>query len=221
MFLVMLAFLAACGRPMMYAPDHASMAKILKSRAVALVVKDEIGETHAYCSGVWIAQTKILTAYHCVAGDDFVNYVVDSDVFAPGDQMPRQNMPVRLADVTRRDMDHDLAVLTISGISPVHDTAPIFPGEIVQGQDVQCLGNPLGMWFSYSRGEVAAVRVQDSVAGFSMLFIQATAPISPGSSGGALFDENGNVLGITHGSYTEGQMVNLFIHAKYALELAK
>lgn len=224
-FLMMLLVLAACGSPItraieMPAPNHVSMAQVLKSRAVALVAKDRKGEFRAYCSGVWVGPSTILTAQHCVDGDDYVNYVVESDVFAPGEKASRLNIPVRLATVFKRDEDHDLAVLT-TNVAPQHDIAPIFTGDIVQGQGVQCLGQPLGMWFSYSSGEVAAVRVQNSVMGVPMLFVQAAIPISPGSSGGGLFDENGNLLGITHGSYTEGQMINLFIHAKYILALVK
>jgi hypothetical protein len=41
--------------------------------------------------------------------------------------------------------------------------------------------------------------------------LQFTAPISSGSSGGALFDNNGNVIGITYASYIDGQNLNLAI----------
>lgn len=39
--------------------------------------------------------------------------------------------------------------------------------------------------------------------------LQFTAPISNGSSGGALFNEKGEVVGITYASFTEGQNLNL------------
>lgn len=219
--LMMLVLLAACGRPSVPCLTHADMAKILKNRTVALVSEKHEGRVSAYCSGTWIERDRILTANHCVDGKSFVHYTVELDVFAKGEHHKRQNIVKRVANVTSRDADHDLAILTPAGTVPIHGTAPIFLGEITQGQSAQCLGHPLGMWFSYSSGEVAAIRVQESVGGFDMLFVQAAVAISPGSSGGALFDENGSILGIAHGSYDEGQMVNLFIHAKYALELAK
>ena len=49
--------------------------------------------------------------------------------------------------------------------------------------------------------------------------IQFTAPISPGSSGGALFDDSGNVIGITTSTLTEGQNINLAVHISEAAAL--
>ena len=49
--------------------------------------------------------------------------------------------------------------------------------------------------------------------------IQFTAPISPGSSGGALFDDSGNVIGITTSSLTSGQNINLAVHISEAVAL--
>jgi serine protease Do len=53
------------------------------------------------------------------------------------------------------------------------------------------------------------------VAGFRTLgdekFIQITAPISPGSSGGALLDRFGCLVGITTAGYLEGQNLNLAV----------
>ena len=223
-FALLCLMLVACAIPVPVAApmsSHVAMAKILKNRVVALVVRNKENQVEAYCSGVWVSKSTILTAQHCVTGDDFVNYVVDSDVHAPGSYESRNYVKVRVATIAKRDEDHDLALLLTSGGTPDHDIAPIYTGEIMQGQGVQCLGQPLGLWFSYSSGEVAAVRVQQGAVGLRMLFVQAAIPISPGSSGGGLFDEEGNLLGITHGSYNEGQMLNLFIHAKYAAALVK
>ena len=44
--------------------------------------------------------------------------------------------------------------------------------------------------------------------------LQFTAAISEGSSGGALFDDNGNVIGVTYASYIDGQSLNFAVPAE-------
>lgn len=226
-FLMMLLVLAACGSPITRAIEmpgvsHVQMAQILKSRAVALVEKDSTGGVEAFCSGVWVSSTEILTAQHCVADEVGADFVVNSDIFDPNDpNLPREKVKSHYAIVVKRDLDHDLALLgAYSGFVPSHDVAPVFPGEVVQGQMVLTMGQPNGLWFSFSSGEVAAVRVMPNAKGFEMLLIQSTAPISPGSSGGGLYDENGMIVGITHGAFTGNvENLNLFIHTKYIRKL--
>ena len=52
-----------------------------------------------------------------------------------------------------------------------------------------------------------------------MEVLQFTAPISHGSSGGALFDDTGNVIGITFAGIEDGQNLNFAIPAEKAVEL--
>lgn len=68
------------------------------------------------------------------------------------------------------------------------------------------IGSPLGLLNSVSFGNVSALFKDEGVS-----FIQFTAPISSGSSGGALFNDKGQVIGITTGSLTEGQNINLAV----------
>ena len=49
--------------------------------------------------------------------------------------------------------------------------------------------------------------------------LQFTAAISHGSSGGALFNDSGEVVGITSASYTEGQSLNLAIPIEEAVRM--
>jgi serine protease Do len=49
--------------------------------------------------------------------------------------------------------------------------------------------------------------------------IQTTAPISPGSSGGALFDRQGALVGITTSSVRDGQNLNFALPVGDALLL--
>ena len=226
LFMLMILGMVGCATPKMVAAPsshHTEMAQVLKSRAVALVGTTGKGEVEAFCSGTWVAGDLILTAHHCVDGDDYTNYVVNSDVFTDSDPVtPRSGIKPRLALVIRRDIDHDLALLQVGGFYPTHDVAPIADYDAVQGQVVQTMGQPIGLWFSYSSGDIAAVRVMPNALNFEMLLIQTTAPISPGSSGGGLFDESGNLIGVCHGAFDGGpENVNLFIHTKYVRSLLK
>lgn len=213
-----------CGLPKPLAvpvTQHMEMAQVLKSRAVALVGTTRKGEVEAFCSGTWVSDTEILTAQHCVEGDDFTNYVMNSDVFAATDPtVPRLGIQKRVAMIVRRDLDHDLALLAVAGFPPRHGIAPVANYDVVQGQVVQTMGQPIGLWFSYSSGDIAAIRVMPNARNFEMLLIQTTAPISPGNSGGGLFDEAGNLVGVCHGAFDGGpENINLFIHTKYVRAL--
>ena len=198
--------------------DRVESAASLESKTVALVVSAE-DETRAYCSGVWVSPTSILTANHCVKDEkfgDLVDYVVRGDVFAPGEVRERASISTHGSLLYARDAAHDLALLRAL-VPPPHAHATVTLEVIRPGMFVQTMGQPLGLWWSYSSGDVAAVRVLDggAVDLKDVLFVQTTAPTSPGNSGGALFDAYGQIVGICHGSFTRGQTLNLFIHYQY------
>lgn len=189
----------------------------LASKTVALTVRKDDGEVRAYCSGVWVSPTRILTANHCVADlnmGELVDYVVQEDVFSPGEAKERDSIRFRSSVLYRRDANHDLALLSSASAPASHGVAKLSGFPVWPGMPVQAMGHPLGLWWSYSRGDVAAVRELES-HDMTMLFVQATVPISPGSSGGGLFDPLGQLVGICHGTFTRGQNVNLFIHYQY------
>ena len=87
------------------------------------------------------------------------------------------------------DKKSDTAVLKIAGqgfdFFPV-DARPVRPGE-----RVYAIGNPLGLTQTITEGIVSGNR-EDS----GQLWIQHSAPISHGSSGGALISAQGQLLGI-------------------------
>lgn len=64
--------------------------------------------------------------------------------------------------------------------------------EVVQGEPVFALGNPMGLERTVSEGIVSS----KSRAIGGMLYMQTTAAINPGNSGGALFNLRGEVIGV-------------------------
>ena len=79
--------------------------------------------------------------------------------------------------------------------------------QIKVGETVYALGSSEGLTNSFSSGIISSLdRVIDGNH-----YIQVTAPISHGNSGGPLIDEFGKVVGITSAGIEDGQNLNLVI----------
>ncbi len=68
------------------------------------------------------------------------------------------------------------------------------------------IGSPLGLFNSVSNGIISGFRMIDGVE-----MIQFTAPISSGSSGGAVLNMQGDVIGISTAGFDRGQNINLAV----------
>ena len=86
--------------------------------------------------------------------------------------------------------------------------------KIKKGETVTAIGSPLGIKNTVSQGVLSGRLMEDN-----MDVLQFTAAISNGSSGGALFDERGKVIGVTYASYMDGQNLNLAIPCESVKEL--
>ena len=108
----------------------------------------------------------------------------------------------------------DIAILELekdTGLQPL----PLGDSSVIKkGEKVTAIGSPLGIKNTVSNGVLSGRLMKDN-----MDVLQFTAPISSGSSGGALFDDNGNVIGITYASYVDGQNLNLAIPVELAKNL--
>jgi S1-C subfamily serine protease len=101
-----------------------------------------------------------------------------------------------VARVVRADPQADLAWLRIDGAADLPTARLAAPGTVRLGDDVVAIGNALNLDGapSITRGVVSAVgRSTATLNGV----IQTDAAISSGSSGGALVDRTGAVVGIT------------------------
>ncbi|MBR0043314.1 MAG: trypsin-like peptidase domain-containing protein, partial [Synergistaceae bacterium] len=70
-----------------------------------------------------------------------------------------------------------------------------------QGEAIMAAGNPQGFKGTVSNGIISAFRLNNQL-------LQFTAPISPGSSGGALINSLGEVVGMPTLQFKEGQNLN-------------
>jgi len=109
------------------------------------------------------------------------------------------------ANVVDSMVDRDLCLLSVDGLrAPVVKT--VSTNDIRVGQKVFALGAPHGLELTFSEGIISSLRkTADSP------IIQTTAPISPGSSGGALLSKDGTLIGITTMQMIQGQNLNFAI----------
>ena len=103
------------------------------------------------------------------------------------------------------DSELDIAILSTSRSNSI--PIEIREEPATTGESIYTLGSSLGLTGTFSEGIVStAQRELDN-----MTFIQISAPISSGNSGGPLVDAQGKVLGITSAGFDGGQNLNLAI----------
>ncbi len=85
------------------------------------------------------------------------------------------------------------------------------------GENVFAIGNPQGLEQTLSQGIVSALRRNGDEK--ALPYIQTTAPISQGSSGGGLFDSQGRLIGIPSFMSAEGQNLNFAAPVDWALDI--
>jgi serine protease Do len=94
----------------------------------------------------------------------------------------------------------DLALIHVNLTAPLDggtrpDAEPMHLGDsdaVVVGEHAISIGNPLGLEHTLTDGLISSRRVYDGKA-----WIQFSAPISPGNSGGPLFNMRGEVIGVS------------------------
>lgn len=119
------------------------------------------------------------------------------------------------AHVRHKDEVRDLCSLSVAGL-----TAPSVTmrqsSTLKVGEPVYALGAPQGFELTLSDGIISSLRQVDGGA-----VLQVTAPISPGSSGGGLFDAKGRLIGITTLYWKESQQLNFAVPADWIAQLPR
>jgi S1-C subfamily serine protease len=180
--LLSLVFFAALALACTTAPARAPRfpAGELVSTTLALVSEPTIDDPagSVFCSGVWVSDAAILTAAHCVRETPPCEVVW----YRAHEGTPRPAMLMRL------DPAVDLALLVDPG-APRHPTAPLALAPPAVGTDLAFVGHPGGVEWTFFRG---------SAAGFADPWLQVSAPVFFGCSGGGAFNDYGELVGIAH-----------------------
>jgi len=111
-----------------------------------------------------------------------------------------------VAEVVRVAKDRDVALIKTNPRD--REPLPIKRGPVTPGARVYAIGSPLGKEYqgTVSSGIISATRVMEG-----MRYIQSDVSVTHGSSGGALLDENGAMIGITVSGVERSPGLNFFI----------
>ncbi len=170
--------------------------------------------TPAAGSGVIVTENGyIVTCHHVVDGCTNV-YVYTND----GTQYTAQ--------IIATDIWSDLALIKISSEDPLPYAKFAYNSEgknyIVPGQQVIAVGNPLGyLGGSVTVGYISALDRQITVDGVPMTLLQTDTAISPGNSGGGLFNLYGELVGIVNAksASTDAENIGFAIPSAKALSV--
>ncbi len=148
---------------------------------------------------VYLNNQTVVTNYHVIDECTYI-LVVTSD-----------GIEYEVDYIIQSSVEDDLAILHVDEPMPLEPLRLGDSGNLRKGEKVYAIGSPEGWQNTVSEGVVS---------GFDNDFIQISAPISHGSSGGALFNKNGLVIGITSNTWEDGQNINFAIPVEKLRKLA-
>jgi hypothetical protein len=173
----------------------------VSSSIVVIRTYDAKGKDQALGSGVVLASDVIATNCHVIKDAAKIHVVRQGQEY--------------LATVRHSDWDRDVCTLTVSGINaPAVVTGTT--NHLKVGARVYAIGAPKGLELTLSEGIISSLRPVEGGQ-----YLQITAPISPGSSGGGLFDEEGRLVGLPTFYLSEGQQLNFAVPVEWISELPK
>ena len=143
-------------------------------------------------SAVAISARELITACHVVTRGGTITLINGNAIIK--------------AEVIASDLATDRCWLRADG-----ELMPV-PGfreadSLVVGETVYTIGSPKGLVNSLGSGLLAGLRTAED----GTEYIQITAPVSSGSSGGGLFDDKGNLIGIVTFTIRDAQNLNFAI----------
>lgn len=166
----------------------------VSASVVSIEVIDENSNSATFGSGVIVGNGEVVTNCHVALQPGALNIKHEG----------RMRATLAYADEQRDLCLLNVPELTLGAavLGRVRDLKP--------GQHVFAIGSPKGLELSISEGVISGLRRSRDSS-----LIQTTAAISPGSSGGGLFDENGRLVGITTFYIEGGQSLNFAIPADW------
>lgn len=165
------------------------------SKVVMIITFDSHEQPLSIGSGFYISEDgKIATNYHVI---EEANSAIVKEIGS--------DEKTKVDSVVQISAEHDLAIIKINKV-----TKPLKLGKdetLLVGEKIVSIGNPEGLEGTVSEGIVSGFRSLNE----DFRLIQITAPISPGSSGGPVFNSEGELIGIATASIVSGQNLNFAI----------
>jgi len=176
--------------------DTKQLFKSSKGSVVLIMSFDESFKPLGYGSGFFVGNgNKIVTNYHVIKDGTYFWIKLNGGKVGT------------IKSIISYDKENDLALLESSYKGK---PLPLAKGKAEVGEDIIAIGNPQGFVGTLSKGLVSGIR-EDA----NSYYYQITAPISPGSSGGPIINEHGEVIGVTTAFFKEGQNLNFAVPSIY------
>lgn len=165
---------------------------------VTIRTENSLGTGFVLRSDGWIA-----TNLHVIVGGPHLKVTL------------RGERELDVVEVLAASAEHDLALVRVNA----RDLPVLALGDsdaMRAGDTVVAIGNPMGLEDTVSNGLVSARRKLDDTE-----VLQISAPIAPGSSGGPIFNDRGEVIGIATAVLMQGQNLNFGMPARYLVPMLK
>lgn len=103
-----------------------------------------------------------------------------------------------VTEIVDRDIDRDLALLQFRQDKiPMTIAAKLFKGDkVYRGETVYVIGNPMMLDAAITRGIISSTNRLISINGVETAYYQVDAGIVGGNSGGALYNDSGELIGV-------------------------
>ena len=214
LFLVLAAFCGCCSvvHPKLAGRELASREA---DETVALIYTADNGNSHVYCSGVFVSNSVILTAAHCIYGvqeytnsqhEDEEDYIpvaakdikVQFTMIKELTEVRKNPSSTHATTVKQLYRGEDLALLDITNPNsiPEHRIAKIADEAPRAGDKLSFMGHPDGFYWSYIEGVCSSIRSDLNMVPMLGPFIQVSAPVWKGNSGGCAYNEDEECVGI-------------------------
>jgi S1-C subfamily serine protease len=115
----------------------------------------------------------------------------------------------RVLQIIQEDSEADLVIASTDATAQESNPVTLSSRLPEVGEKIIVIGNPMGLEQTVSDGIVSAVRRNQ----YAVDFIQVTAPVSAGNSGGPLLNMRGEVIGVATFQYRSGQNLNFCVAA--------
>lgn len=181
--------------------DRGRIVEEVLEQVVTLKAVSSSGDVISQGSGFFIEGNRVVTNAHVTAGAAWIE-IFDISGSLLG------TAPYALA----LNIDIDLAILPAPGVR--RSGLRVSTATVKAGDPIWAFGAPLGLDGTVSTGIISARRTDEDRE-----YLQITAPISQGSSGGPIVNANGEVLGAVVSMVTGAQNINFAIPSSYILAL--
>lgn len=198
---ILALFIVLCCATPAFSGEAEKVFEQVRASVVTITSLDEQNQVDGEGSGVVTGSGQVVTNCHVVQDAVFIR------VRAGGKEFP--------ATVVSGNLQRDLCRLEVKELAVPAVNFRVST-DVNAGESVHAVGNPLGFGLAVGSGLVSAIkRTGNDVQ------IYTSAPTSPGSSGGGLFDSQGRLIGITTARYLGAQNFNMALPTEWVTELLK